>query len=67
MQEFGKVKPGIENSSKNFICQPAASVEVGDYFCLLSEYEEADKAFWNYDLYYFDLEAGILYYFHSNI
>lgn len=45
----------------------AASVEVGDYFCLLSEYEEADKAFWNYDLYYFDLEAGILYYFHNNI
>lgn len=44
-----------------------ARVEAGDYFYILSEYEEPDKKFWNYDLYYFDLESGILYYFHNNI
>lgn len=45
----------------------AASMEAGDYFCLLNRYEEPEKRFWDYDLYYFDLETGILYYFHSNI
>ena len=45
----------------------AGQVEEGNYFCLLSEYDEPEKKFWNYDLYYFDLDTGILYYFHSNI
>ena len=39
----------------------------GDYYCILNRYEEPEKEFWHYDLYYFDPEAGILYYFHSNI
>ena len=39
----------------------------GDYYYILNRYEEPEKAFWNYNLYYFDLDTGILYYFHSNI
>ena len=42
-------------------------VKSGDYFCILNRYEEPEKEFWHYDLYYFDLSQGILYYFHSNI
>ena len=42
-------------------------VSIGDYFYIFNQYQEADKAFWNYDLYYFDLETLTLYYFHSNI
>ena len=44
-----------------------AWVEPGDYFYLFTEYEDPEKKFWNYDLYYFDLTESILYYFHSNI
>lgn len=39
----------------------------GDYYYILSEYEEPGKEFWNYDVYYFDLDAQVLYYFHNNI
>lgn len=42
-------------------------VSIGDYFYIFNQYQEADKAFWNYDVYYFDLETLTLYYFHSNI
>lgn len=42
-------------------------IEPGDYYYILNRYEEPEKAFWYYDLYYFDLDTGILYYFHSNI
>ena len=42
-------------------------IGVGDYFFILNKYGEAEKAFWNYNLYYFDVDAGMLYYFHNNI
>lgn len=42
-------------------------IGVGDYFFVLNKYEGTEKAFWNYNLYYFDVDAGILYYFHNNI
>lgn len=41
-------------------------IGVGDYFFILNQFEESEKAFWNYNLYYFDVD-GILYYFHNNI
>ena len=44
-----------------------SQVQPGDYYYILNQYEEPEKAFWHYDLYYFDLDVGILYYFHSNI
>ena len=44
-----------------------AIVSAGDYFYVSNRYQEPEKAFWNYDLYYFDLESLTLYYFHSNI
>ena len=44
-----------------------AIVSAGDYFYVSNRYQEAEKAFWNYDLYYFDLETLTLYFFHSNI
>ena len=73
--------PRLEGYLDNFenwvaICQdfPQASydfdrgsLEVGDYYYILNRYEEPEKEFWCYDLYYFDLDIGILYYFHSNI
>lgn len=42
-------------------------IEVGDYFYILNRYEEPGKEFWNYNVYYFDFETQILYYFHNNI
>ena len=42
-------------------------IGVGDYFFILNQFEESEKAFWNYNLYYFDVDAGMLYYFHNNI
>ena len=44
-----------------------SQVQPGDYFCILNRYEEPEKEFWHYDVYYFDLSEGILYFFHSNI
>lgn len=44
-----------------------ALISVGDYFFISNHYEEPEKAFWNYDLYYFDVGASILYFFHNNI
>ena len=42
-------------------------IGVGDYFFILNQFGESGKAFWNYNLYYFDVDAGILYYFHNTI
>lgn len=39
-------------------------VNPGDFFCLE---ENGQLQYANYDLYYFDLEAQTLYYFHNNI
>lgn len=39
----------------------------GDYFYIYNHYDEPEKAFWFYKLYYFDLDAGICYYFRFNI
>ena len=44
-----------------------SQVQTGDYYYILNRYEEPEKEFWHYDVYYFDLSEGILYYFHSNI
>ena len=42
-------------------------ISTGDYFFVYNKYEEPERAFWNYNLYYFDVDASILYYFHTNI
>ena len=42
-------------------------IGVGDYFFILNQFEESEKAFWNYNLYYFDVDAGILHYCHNTI
>lgn len=44
-----------------------ASLGEGDYFYVRNANAEPEKRYWNYTLYYFDTDAGILYYFHSNI
>ena len=44
-----------------------ASVSEGDYFYILNRYEEPGKEFWSYNVYYFDPDTQILYYFHNNI
>lgn len=44
-----------------------AQIIVGDYCYILNRNEEPEKKFWNYCVYYFDLDTGILYYFHNNI
>ena len=44
-----------------------SQLQPGDYFYILNRYDEPGKEFWHYDVYYFDLSEGILYYFHSNI
>ena len=42
-------------------------VAPGGYFCIRNHYEEPDRIYWDYDLYYFDPAGGILYFFHNNI
>lgn len=42
-------------------------VKEGDYFYILNKYDDPDKEFDNYNVYYFCLETQILYYFHNNI
>lgn len=41
----------------------------GDYFYLDSKYasESAYKKFYSYNIYFYDTDTGILYYFHNNI
>ena len=43
-----------------------SQVQSGDYFYILNRYDEPEKEFWSYNVYYFDLDNGILYYFHNN-
>ena len=42
-------------------------ISVGDYFYISNHYEEPERAMWNYNLYYFDVDASVLYFFHNNI
>ena len=63
-EEWVSVSQEFPSDSYDF---DKAFVSVGDYFYVSNRYQEPEKAFWNYDLYYFDLESLTLYYFHSNI
>lgn len=38
-----------------------------DYFYILNRYDDPEKEFDNYNIYFFDLESQILYFFHNNI
>ena len=51
---------------ENYDFDPA-TVAPGDYFYILNRYEEPDREFWDYNVYYFDPETQTLYYFHNNI
>lgn len=42
-------------------------IQEGDYFYILNRYNDPEAEFDNYNVYYFDLDAQILYYFHNNI
>ena len=42
-------------------------VSTGDYFFIYNKYGEPEMTFWDYNLYYFDVDTSILYYFHTNI
>lgn len=44
-------------------------IEAGDYVCIMTDYDLQDelRAFWNYSLYYYDVDANMIYYFHNNI
>lgn len=44
-----------------------STVAEGDYFYILNRYEDPGEEYWNYNIYYFDLETQVLYYFHNNI
>ncbi len=63
-EEWVSVSHDFPSESYDF---DKAIVSAGDYFYVSNRYQEPEKAFWNYDLYYFDLESLTLYYFHSNI
>ena len=45
------------------------TIRTGNFYFIKSKYENdaPEHKFWNYNVYYFDLDAQILYYFHSNI
>lgn len=59
-----EISPDFPKKSYDF---DKSTIGEGDYWFLQNRYEEPEKAFWNYNLYYFDVDASILYYFHSNI
>ena len=63
-EEWVSISQNFPQDSYDF---DKAIVATGDYFYVSNRYQEPEKAFWNYDLYYFDLESLTLYYFHSNI
>ena len=44
-----------------------SKISAGDCFFIYNRYEEPEKAFWFFKLYYFDLDTGTLYYFRFNI
>lgn len=44
-----------------------SQISAGDCFFLHNRYEEPEKAFWFFKLYYFDLDTGTLHYFRFNI
>lgn len=44
-----------------------SQISTGDCFFIYNRYEEPEKAFWFFKLYYFDLDTGTLYYFRFNI
>ncbi len=44
-----------------------SSISEGDYFYIYYRYKEPERDFWNYDLYYFDVDTSVLHYFHNNI
>lgn len=45
---------------------PNEQVEAGDYFKLDKKSSVANNKFENYDIYYYDVDQHILYFFHSN-
>lgn len=45
---------------------PAAQLDTEDYFSLVADGKSSDP-YACYDLYYFDTQKGILYFFHSNV
>lgn len=59
-----EISPDFPKESYDF---DKSAIGEGDYWFLQNRYEEPEKAFWNYNLYYFDVDASTLYYFHSNI
>lgn len=44
-----------------------SQIQEGDYFYILNRYPEPGAEFESYNIYYFDLDAQTLYYFHNNI
>ena len=44
-----------------------STVSTGDYFYIFNKYGDPQMSFWDYNLYYFDVDTSILYYFHTNI
>ena len=44
-----------------------SQIQEGDYFYILNRYEDPSAEFDSYNIYYFDRDARILYYFHNNI
>ena len=67
VENFEKWVRTCDNFPKDDYDFDKSRIGVGDYFFILNQFEESEKAFWNYNLYYFDVDAGILYYFHNNI
>lgn len=43
------------------------TVSAGNYFYIEAEDSDPDRKFYDYTIYYFDIDAQILYYFHNNI
>lgn len=42
-----------------------AQINAGDYFYIYNEYD--NQPYWNYDVYYVDMESCTVYYIHANI
>ena len=43
------------------------NIAEGNYVCIRTEYDIDDRtAFWNYSVYYYDVSANMIYYFHNS-
>lgn len=51
----------------NYSFDKDEQINAGDYFRIYNRYDAEEKKYYNYDVYYVDLETNTVYFIHNNI